>query len=241
MRALLCDMRPVDPTKSVAKAQSSAPKPEFKRLIKASPLKTGVPVKPLVPNRPAQAVAVRNAAASTLQTARASSHAEAKRLGDVRMDGVQKSEQRVHARSTTVSQQHEQLDERAVQLIGAELKNSFENDPPSKVPAPATVVSQTPATSQAPGKTPEVPPSVKGEQAVALIEKIEIFVKSQRPTLSITLNNSLGARVEIEKVGPSAVSLKLIGHKTPPGPEVLARIQSEMKTRGLKIAQMTVA
>jgi hypothetical protein len=234
-------MRPVDPTKSVSKAQSHVAKPEFKRLIKASPKKPGVPVKPVVPNRLAPTATPRNSAASTIQTARASSHAEAKRLGDVRTDGVQKSEQRVHARSTTVSQQHEKLDERAVQLIGAELKNSFENDPPSKVPAPAMVVSQPPPISQAPVKTPEVPPSVKAEQAVALIEKIEIFVKSQRPTLSITLNNSLGARVEIEKVGPREVSLKLVGHKTPPGPEVLARIQREMKTRGLKIAQMTVA
>jgi hypothetical protein len=79
-------------------------------------------------------------------------------------------------------------------------------------------------------------------QAVELIEKIEVFVRSQRPALALTLNNSLGARVEIERIGPREVALKVVGeHGIPPNAEDLGRIREEMKARGLKVGALSVA
>jgi hypothetical protein len=82
----------------------------------------------------------------------------------------------------------------------------------------------------------------KAAQAVALIEKIETFVKAnQRPALALTLNNTLGARVEIERIGPGEVALKLVGQRGPPSPEAVSRIREELLARGLKVAALSVA
>lgn len=99
---------------------------------------------------------------------------------------------------------------------------------------PGQAAAGAPADQQAEAKA-------RGEQAVALIEKIEVFVKSQRPALALTLNNSLGARVEIERLGPGEVSLKLVGRNGPPSPDTLARLRAELGARGLKVKALSVA
>ena len=95
-------------------------------------------------------------------------------------------------------------------------------------------------TVQAPPKV-EAAPETKAAQAVALIERIELFVKSQRPGLALTLNNSLGAHVEIERMGPKEIALKLVGHRGPPTAEAVSRIREELRARGLKVGALSVA
>ncbi|MEO6119208.1 MAG: hypothetical protein ABIP12_00855, partial [Terriglobales bacterium] len=58
--------------------------------------------------------------------------------------------------------------------------------------------------------TSAIPEEGKAAKAIALIERIETFVRSQRPGLALTLNNSLGAHVEIERIGPKEIALKLV-------------------------------
>jgi hypothetical protein len=95
-------------------------------------------------------------------------------------------------------------------------------------------------TAQATPKL-DAPPEAKAAQAVALIERIELFVRSQRPGLALTLNNSLGAHVEIERIGPKEIALKLVGHKGPPTAEAVSRIRDELRARGLKVGALSVA
>jgi hypothetical protein len=76
---------------------------------------------------------------------------------------------------------------------------------------------------------------------VALIERIETFVKSQRPAIAMTLNNSLGARVEIEKLGPGRIALRLVGQNGPPTPETVSRIREELRSRGLEVGALSVS
>jgi hypothetical protein len=81
---------------------------------------------------------------------------------------------------------------------------------------------------------------VRGAEAVALIQKIEAFVKSNRPTLAVTLNNTLGVRAEIERIGPKSVALTLVGSDGPPPVDVLTRIRREIRGRGLTIASLSL-
>jgi hypothetical protein len=78
--------------------------------------------------------------------------------------------------------------------------------------------------------------------AVALIEKIQVFVRhGQRPILALTLDNALAARVEIERLGPGRVALRMVGHRGPPCPEAVSRVRDELLARGLKVAAISVA
>jgi hypothetical protein len=93
---------------------------------------------------------------------------------------------------------------------------------------------------QSPPVQLEASPEAQAAQATALIERIEVFVKSQRPGLALTLNNSLGAHVEIERVGPKEIALKLVGHRGPPTAEAVSRIREELRARGLKVCALSV-
>lgn len=91
-----------------------------------------------------------------------------------------------------------------------------------------------------PAEKPGVSPQARTEQALALIERIELFVRSQRPSLALTLNNSLGARVEVERMGPKVIALRLVGHRGPPTAEAVSLIRDELRARGLKVAALSV-
>jgi hypothetical protein len=139
--------------------------------------------------------------------------------------------------------------ERALDAITRELVGAFDgtasrvaNDHPGKerLAAPVATVMETHHSQSAAEFRHEH--QVKAAQAVALIEKIELFVKStQRPAIALTLNNALGARVEIERVGPREVSLKLVGQHGPPSPDAVSRIREELQARGLKVSALSVA
>jgi hypothetical protein len=77
-------------------------------------------------------------------------------------------------------------------------------------------------------------------QAAALIERIEVFVKSQRPALALTLNNSLGARIELERLGAGRIALRLVGNGGPPSPEIVSRIREELRARGLQLGALSI-
>ncbi|MCA3013560.1 MAG: hypothetical protein INH41_14350 [Myxococcaceae bacterium] len=91
------------------------------------------------------------------------------------------------------------------------------------------------------GPTPSALTAERTAQAVALIERIETFVRSARPALALTLHQSLGARVEVEKLGPGRVALRLVGHSGPPSPETVNRLRDELRSRGLEVGALSVA
>jgi hypothetical protein len=162
--------------------------------------------------------------------------------------------------ATTRLQHHETHDHQAatrvVDLIVKELVAEFEPRaspkvgnplqplaPTSEVPFPveARTASSHSVPSSGASTPPTSSPEAKAAQAVALIERIETFVKSQRPAIAMTLNNSLGARVEIEKLGPGRIALRLVGQNGPPTPETVSRIREELRSRGLEVGALSVS
>lgn len=184
--------------------------------------------------------AVTRAASQTRQVARQHSDAEADRLALVRSHHHQAaSHQEVKAVESTASAL-QRVDARVLSLIVKELESAFEKEPPP-IPRAANSDGKQPFSGEQVRSPAPVEPPARAEQAVALIERIETFVKSSRPALALTLNNSLGARVEIERLGPGQVALKLVGQQGPPSADAISRIREELKARGLKVGALSVA
>lgn len=176
------------------------------------------------------------AAGTTRQTARADANAKAENLVDLRAQGQQQVAKR--------------YDTRLVDLICQELKSELggelrasnsdrQQQPIQAAQPPSHNHDVTPLTQAAATMKDEA--KVKAASAVELIEKIEAFVKSQRPGLALTLDSSLGVRVEIERLGPKEVALRVVGANGPPAPEDIGRIREEMRARGLKVGALSVA
>ncbi len=180
-----------------------------------------------------------------LDAARADANGSARKLSEVRVDSNAMTARLFEVRAEPVAQHpapvaERPVDRRMLDLICRELKS----DPG---------VAARPANQNLPAAADRVPFPVqvaqahssdgpaRSAQAVELIEKIETFVRSHRPALALTLNNSLGARVEIERIGPREVALKVVGKDGPPKAEDLGRIREEMKARGLKVGALSVA
>ncbi|MBK7859574.1 MAG: hypothetical protein IPJ65_13340 [Archangiaceae bacterium] len=165
--------------------------------------------------------------------ARAHAHAKAENLVELRAQGTETSKQR--------------YDTRLIDLICNELRAEFGGETNASRAANSDVPRVTPTATPAVQVAPLAPAAAKQEAAVKaasaaeLIEKIEAFVKSQRPGIAITLDGSLGARVEIERLGPKEVAIRLVGKNGPPKPEDISRIRDEMRVRGLKVGALSVA
>ncbi|HEX8700995.1 MAG TPA: hypothetical protein VF815_19270, partial [Myxococcaceae bacterium] len=84
----------------------------------------------------------------------------------------------------------------------------------------------------------ETAPAVRAEAALELIERIEVFVKSQRPALSLSLRGTLDATVELERTGPREVAVRLQGRKGPVPVEELARLRDALEARGLRLSAL---
>ncbi len=222
----------------------------FKKLLAEARTELKKDVKPPVPaaavaRAPVKAVATmisgtltNSTTSQTLSRARLHANQEASRLGVVRTEG----QQTTRALSEVRSERSEELKERSAarlfELISKELSAELPATRPGHLEA--SIHHLHPAAQQVAAKL-EAAPEAKAAQAVALIERIEQFVRSQRPGLALTLNNSLGAHVEIERIGPKEIALKLVGHRGPPTAEAVSRIREELRARGLKVGALSVA
>jgi hypothetical protein len=234
---------------------AGSPVPQVERPAAARPVVSGAVTAGSTPL--ARITLTSATAADVARTARGRVEAEAHRLHDVRGEMQVSARESAENRQSDLSALRLRRKERVVELITRELVAAFDdggaaaaNDLPQK-PSSAHPGAQAPqgypadassAKPQPPSGELEKASGDRAAQAVALIEKIEVFVKStQRPALELTLNNSLGARVEIERLGPGEVALKLVGKRGPPPPEAVNRIRDELAARGLKVAAMSVA
>jgi hypothetical protein len=193
------------------------------------------------------------AQSQTVAVGRSRVQTEAARLQTVRAHHVANAETSLQARVDLNLQHEAQTQARIVDLIVKDLVAEFQAQPPSSklanplqpVSTPADLPVPVGAATAGAGNAQPSPlpptPQVKAAQAAALIERIEVFVRSQRPALALTLNNSLGARVEIERLGKGEVALRLIGQNGPPSPEAVSRIREELTARGLKVGALSVA
>lgn len=235
----------VDPKTPLAQVAAAKAQP-FKKLLAEARTELKKDVKPPVPpglrpNVKAVITAIyglpaTSTAPQTLTRARTHANLEAQRLGVVRSESQQTAKGLTEVRSERSEAVQERSTARLFDLITRELSV----EPPPRIPQVEASIHHLHPAAQATPKL-EAPPEAKAAQAIALIERIEQFVRSQRPGLALTLNNSLGAHVEIERIGPKEIALKLVGHRGPPTAEAVSRIREELRARGLKVGALSVA
>ncbi|HEX4620677.1 MAG TPA: hypothetical protein VH208_03840 [Myxococcaceae bacterium] len=156
------------------------------------------------------------------------------KLARVRQSIRSDAEQRTEARRDTGQSNEQRQDKRVMDLIVRELSESFGGAPlPSSPPATAPSAAAAPPDAANPHK--------RAEAVAQMIERIDVLVRSNRPTLSFTLNNSFAAQVEVEKTGPRQVSLRIQGWNGPPPPEEIALIRDALRERGLKLTSLSLA
>ncbi|RKG55013.1 hypothetical protein D7X30_28060 [Corallococcus sp. AB011P] len=173
----------------------------------------------------------------TLRQARQGMHVETQRLGSVRQEAL--------AEGGT------QASHRATELLAREVERSFRAEPrptPSPLPSPTrddrsseglSRVSTPEGARAASGATEGAAPAAETaqvESTLALIEKIEVFVKSQRPALGLSLRGALEATVEVERTGPREVALRIQGRHGPVPTEDVARLRDALEARGLRLS-----
>ena len=211
-----------------------------------------VPPQVLAQNRIAQAtrpvgaqVATALGSTENLGQARTKMNVEVSRLGEVRQDSHTQSEQRVQGRMLELivkelAQDVPRAPQPQPQPHG-EGRNALSQRDDQRSPG----LKET-AVGTVGGRQPERPAEVdqqrelKAKATVALVERIETFVKSQRPGLALTVGGGLDARVEVERTGRNEVALRISGTKGPPSPEDLTRIRDEMQARGLRLSSIHV-
>jgi len=94
--------------------------------------------------------------------------------------------------------------------------------------------------SPMPGVSAAVPASGgRVERALALVERIERFVRSGRPSLALTLGGSTPARLEVQRVARGAVALRLSSARPPPASE-LRDLRQALEARGLSVRSLDV-
>lgn len=180
-----------------------------------------------------------------LRTVRQGMNAEAQRLHGTR------------AEAHTVTQ--ERTEHRATELIARELARDLRAEPSSPPAASRATSPQAsessgeplsgePAASVGPAQAgaasasaapPEAPDAqLKAQAAMELIERIEVFVKSQRPALKMSLGGGLDATVEVERTGPREVALRIQGRRGPVPSGELARIRDALEAKGLRLRSL---
>jgi hypothetical protein len=218
------------------------------------PVLTGRPTQPPLSGSRLPGTAV--AAGPVLATSRGAL-ATPENLGQVRQ-AMNTEAQRLRVTRTeaqVVSQ--ERTEHRVSELISRELARELHAEPapastaraaaalaePARVTTPAegsalsgearlTVSASGPASTEAPS------PQVQVQAAMALIEKIELFVRSQRPALRLSIGGALAATVEVERTGPREVSLRIQGRDGPLAQQELARIRDGLEARGLRLRSL---
>lgn len=108
--------------------------------------------------------------------------------------------------------------------------------PTEGLPAGAEPGPATQLAGMAPADSPN--PQLKVQATLQLIERIELFVQSQRPALRMSLGSPLSATVEVERTAPREVALRIQGHHGPLATEDLARIRDALEARGLRLRSL---
>jgi len=212
-----------EPSRSTqgATAESSKPKQAFAgALARARP--------PPLPARGALAARSDGHAATAreLQRARAGHAAQAHRLGEVRADQQPGSAVPRGAR------------ERLADALERERDLPPVPGPPASPAQPTAAQEGAPRT---PAEAPATAPASRVESALALVERIEVFLRSGRPQLELSVGGQLRAEVLLERTGPREVSVTVRGRNGPPPARDLARIRDGLRLRGLKLSSLAIA
>jgi len=75
------------------------------------------------------------------------------------------------------------------------------------------------------------------ERAMELVERIERFVRSGRPSLALTLRGQLPGRLEIERVAPGTIHLRLSSRRAL-SDRALEELRLALEARGLSVRSL---
>jgi hypothetical protein len=171
--------------------------------------------------------------------------AEAHRLRDVRGEAHQTHQERAQQRVTELLVRELAREPRAdpVAPPSAPVSRGPENASPTPQVEGVSATEARPGGAGGPGAASvDAPtPEARAQAALELIEKIAVFVKSQRPALAMHLGGALNATVEVERTGAREVALRIQGRRGPLPQEELARIREALAARGLKLSAFLTA
>jgi hypothetical protein len=80
--------------------------------------------------------------------------------------------------------------------------------------------------------------TAKLEAVQALVERVELFLKSNRPGLALSLADGFAAEVRIERTGPGQVAVRIQGRDGPLGARTLARVRAQLAARGIGVSAL---
>lgn len=185
------------------------------------------------------------ASPENLGQTRQAMHAEAWRLGTVRSEAGTQARERTEQRVTDFIARELSREPRSPSPLPLEGRSAAgmtgpEPSPPgAEAPLQEARATAPTATGSAGASGIGAPsPGARAESALALIERIEVFVKSQRPALSLSLRGALDATVEVERTGPREVALRIQGRNGPLPAEDVARLREALEARGLRLRSL---
>jgi hypothetical protein len=183
------------------------------------------------------------ARSQVLQSARVGMNVEVKRLSEARAEAAATNEERMSSRLVDL------LCKELVQEFvhgGSDAGASRHQEPsPSALPGHHRALgggsssgARSNGSATASVSSPEI--QAKVAAAMALVERIATFVRSNRPALELSLGAGIDARVEVERTGKNEVALLVRGREGPPDPQDLSRIRDALAQRGLRLSSLTV-
>jgi hypothetical protein len=205
------------------------------------------------PGGPSRATMGTLATTGMARTPQKGAFASSEHLGQVRQGLNTEAHRLRDVRGEAHQTNQERMQQRVTDLIARELAREPHAEPvaPPSPPSPPGGPEASALPSQVEPDSAAGEPHTGGVQAAAadapnpearvqatleLIEKLEIFVKSQRPALAMRLGGALDATVEVERTGTREVALRIQGHRGPLSPEDAARIRDALAARGLKLS-----
>jgi hypothetical protein len=225
---------------------ASPPRKRFEELLRA---RTERPVRtsPAPPRKPRTSAAIRPPRSAQHH---ASGPANLRDAARREMDAS--ARQRIQDGTVATSRATGRLETRGAELLRAALNVEAARGPPrragleatgsrgSPVEPPADVASivDPAGTAAAPaGVVPAPAPEDRVERAMELVERIERFVRSGRPSLALTLRGQLRGRLEIERIAPGAITLRLSSRRAPSA-HALEEIRQALEARGLSVRSL---
>ncbi|WP_163865533.1 hypothetical protein [Myxococcus eversor] len=226
--------RPAPPTPSAATRDIRPVRPATLRPLPAA-------VGPGTARTTSTLLATSRGALSTperLTVTRQAMHAESFRLGSVRGEAQTASQERTEHRLTDLLSRELSREPRAPAPPSSPFGTEPSAAPQEPLRTPKAVEGigaegRSPATGGA--ARSEAAPTSRVDSTMEVIERIEVFVKSQRPALSLSVRGTLDATVEVERTGPREVRLHIQGHHGPVPTEQVIRLRDALEARGLKL------
>ena len=225
---------------------ASAPRKRFEELLRA---RTERPVRtfPATPRKPRTSATIRPPHPSPHHARGPAALRDAARR---EMDAS--ARQRIQDGTVATSQATGRLESRDAEVLRAALNveaargtrrrvdpgATGSHDPPVERPADvASIVDPAGTVAASTGVVAASTPEDRVERAMELVERIERFVRSGRPSLALTLRGQLRGRLEIERVAPGAITLRLSSRRAP-SEQALEEIRHALEARGLTVRSL---